>query len=102
MYEIVFTNPRLEQSSVISFSAANIPKSHKDKDNLILNKTAKLLFGTQYHYEDDKVIYTGNYFEDRTPENGSLVIEPNCYLSFFSVEDVAKTSRKKDDGLEKV
>jgi len=102
MYEIVFTNPRLQQSSVISFSAAGIPKLHQKEDFNILCNVARLLFGTKYHYTDNKYVYTGNYFEDRTPENGSLIIEPNCYLSFFSVDDVVKTSRKKDDGLEKV
>jgi hypothetical protein len=74
MYEILFTNPRLQQSSAISFHAAGIPKVHQTEDAKVLHNVVKLLFGKSYNYEGTKYIYTGEYYEDRTPENGLLVI----------------------------
>lgn len=102
MYEILFTNPRLQESSVISFHAAGIPKVHQTEDVKVLCNVAKLLFGTNYDFDGTKYFYTGNYYEDRTPENGLLIIEKGCYLSNLPISETNKFLKKDDDNLEKV
>jgi hypothetical protein len=103
MYEILFTNPRLEKSIAIGFYAAGIPKSHKTEDVKVLHNVAKLLFGKNYNFDGNKYVYTGNYFEDRSPENGTLTIEKGCYLSYYSVPETnTLVKTQDDDNLERV
>jgi hypothetical protein len=105
MYEILFTNPRLEKSIAIGFYAAGIPKSHKTEDVKVLHNVAKLLFGKNYKCDGNKYVYTGNYFEDRSPENGTLTIEYGCYLSYLFIsvpETNTLVKTQDDDNLERV